>query len=63
MRMPQKKYIIFAGIILVVIGASATAAYILSQQSAQPQVQPDKQDDTSGVLDQTHAVAHAVEAN
>jgi tetratricopeptide (TPR) repeat protein len=63
MRMPQKKYIIFAGIILVVIGASATAAYILSQQSAQPQVQPDKQDDTSGVLDQTPADAKADEAN
>ena len=63
MRMPQKKYIIFAGIVLVVIGASAGAAYIVSQQNAQPQVQPDKKDDTSGVLDQTPADAKADEAN
>lgn len=64
MRMPQKKYIIFAGIVLVVIGASAAAAYIASQQNTQSPAQSNKKDDaSSGVIDQTPADAKADEAN
>jgi tetratricopeptide (TPR) repeat protein len=56
MRMPQKKYIIFAGIILVVIGASATAAYYLSQQQVPQSSQSnDQPDDTVDGLPQKTA--------